>query len=129
MKISKIEAVVDAIAALNKYHQPDSLSYQLRSPLLIKSFAKPGKHEVTDEGLRIFDSGVGGYKAAVFDMGVKIKGESNAGLKSTDRLRNLLGVYGIKQEADILAVVYFLRKALKDKDIDALTPISYFDKK
>lgn len=117
---------MDAIGALNNFHKPDSVAYQLRNPLLLKSFARPGKHEVDEQGRRIFDSFLGGYKSAEFDVKLKISGESNTGLKPTDRLRNLLGVYGIKQEQDILSVVYFLRKALADKDIDQHTVLSYF---
>lgn len=125
-KVKRSEAIVDAIAALNNFHKPDSTAYQLRNPLLLKSFAKPGKHEVNEDGLRIFDSALGGLKSAIFDVELKISGESNTGLKPTDKLRNLLAVYGMRQESDILSIVYFLRKALADKDIDQYTPLSYF---
>lgn len=126
MKIKKTEAIVDAIGALNGIHKPDSDAYQLRNPLLLKSFARPGKHDVDEEGRRVFDSLLGGYKSAEFDVKLKIEGKSNTGLQPTDKLRNLLGVYGIKQEQDILSVVYFLRKALSDKNVDQYTPLSYF---
>lgn len=126
MKIKRIEAIVDALAALNNFHKPDSVAYQLRNPLLLKSFAKPGKHQVDEQGRRVFDSFLGGYKSAAFDVELKISGESNTGLKPTDRLKNLLAVYGIKTDQEILNVVYFLRKALSDKDIDQYTPLSYF---
>jgi hypothetical protein len=57
---------------------------------------------------------------------LKIEGKSRAGLKPTDTLTNLLGVYGIKEGPGINSVVQFLRRALKDQDIDKNTPLSYF---
>lgn len=129
MKIDKTEAIVDAIASLNEYHRPDSEAYQLRNPLLLKSYAAPGKHNVDEQGRRQFDSYLGGYKAAYFDVDLKIQGGSSTGLKSTDKLKNLLSVYGIKHEQDQLSVVFFLRKALGNKDIDLATELQYFIEK
>lgn len=120
------EALVDAVGFLFGMHIPGSLAYQLRSPLLIKSFAKPGKHILDAEGRRVFPSLLSGYKASVYDMGLKVTGQSRAGLKPTDRLRNLLGVYGIKDLPDVDKVVTFLRYALKDQSISRDTPLSYF---
>lgn len=124
--LNKYEAIVDAIAYTLKAYQADSLAYTLRNPILLKSYAKPGKHEINEDGIRIFDSLLGGYKAAVWDIELKVSGTSNAGLLATDKLRNLLGVLGIKQEPEILSVCYFLRKALGNPDINPLTPLSYF---
>ena len=124
--MNKIEAVVDAIAYTLKAYQGDSLAYTLRNPILLRSYARPGKHQVDEEGHRIFDSYLGGYKAAVWDVELKLNGNSNCGLTETDRLRNLLGVLGLKKEEDILSVVYFLRKSLQDPSINQLTPLSYF---
>lgn len=120
------EALVDGIGYLNGMHIPGSLAYQLRSPLLIRSFAKPGKHILDAEGRRVFPSLLSGYKASVYDMGLKVTGQSRAGLQPTDRLRNLLGVYGIKELPDVDKVVVFLRYALKDKTINRDTQLSYF---
>ena len=124
--INRIEAIVDAIAALHEYHKPDSLAYSLRNPLLLKSYAKPGKHEITEDGLRVFDSHIGGYKAGVYDLERKLYFESHSGLKETDRLRNLLAVLRINQEQSVMTVVWYLKKALKDPAIHPLTPLTYF---
>lgn len=123
--VNRIEALVDAISYLHKFHQADSLSYRLRNPILLKSYARVGKHAIDENGYRVFDSHLGGYKSAVFDIELKLSGNSNTGLQPADKLRNLLGVLGIKKEEEVLAVVYFLRKAV-DKDIDPLTTLSYF---
>lgn len=124
--VNRIEAIVDAIGRLNALHNPESCSYRLRSPLLVKSFAKPGKHDVDEEGRRIFASLLSGYKAAVFDVQKKLEGKSRAGLKATDRLENLLGVYNIKDKLPVDHIVSFLRRALADQNISSKTELSYF---
>lgn len=126
IKKNKTEAIVDAISFLNNAYKGDSLAYQLSNPLLLKSYAKDGKHNIDAEGRRVFDSFLGGYKSAVWDVSLKISGKSNSGLKSTDKLRNLLKVYGISQETDIMTVVHFLRKALRVPEIEQTTPLSFF---
>ena len=67
-----------------------------------------------------------GYRASVFDLEKKLSGQSRAGLKPTDRLENLLGVYEIKGEVGITKVVNFLRRALNDQNISKNTPLEYF---
>lgn len=126
MPVNKIEAVVDALGKCNGSADPSSECYTLRNPLLIRSFARPGKHETDEKGRRVFTSFLSGYKAAIFDCELKISGNSRAGLKPTDTLTNLLGVYGIKEPGGISNVVSFLRRALKDQDISKDTPLSYF---
>jgi hypothetical protein len=121
-----VESLVDCIGSLHGIQHPGSMAYQLRSPLLIKSFAKPGKHVVDADGRRIFPSLLSGYKAAVYDMELKVRGQSRAGLKPTDGLRNLLGVYGIKELVEVDKAVTFLRHALGDMTIHRDTPLSYF---
>lgn len=124
--MNKIEAIVDAIGNLNGTNNPESDAYKLRNPLLIKSFARPGKHIIDDKGRRVFESYLAGYKAATFDAQLKVSGKSRAGLKPTDTLTNLLGVYGLKEKLAIDKVTNFLKKALVDKTITANTPLSYF---
>lgn len=125
-KLNKYEAIVDAIARANGFHDPTSDCYKLRNPLLIRSFARPGKHETDEQGRRIFTSLLSGYKAALFDVELKITGNSRAGLKPTDTLANLLGVYGIKEAGGVGYVVSFLRRALDNQTLAADTPLSYF---
>lgn len=124
--LDKLEALVDAIGKANGIHNPESETYKLRNPLLIKSFARPGKHETDEKGRRIFSSMLSGYKAGLFDIDLKIRGKSRAGLQPTDTLANLLAVYGIKEPGGISNIVSFLRRALSDQEINAYTPLSYF---
>lgn len=124
--MNRIEALVDAIGKANGIHDPEQEAYRLRNPLLIKSFARPGKHETDEQGRRVFSSLLSGYKAGLFDIELKITGKSRAGLQPTHVLTNLLGVYGIKEPGGISFIVSFLRRALSDKTISGTTPLSYF---
>lgn len=124
--INKIEAICDAIGRINQMHSPDSQAYKLRNPLLLKSFAKPGRHDVNTDGLRVFGSFLAGYKAATYDVMLKIKGLSRAGLKSTDGLENLLGCYGISTKVSQDHIVSFVRRALDNDTIGLKTPLSFF---
>jgi hypothetical protein len=124
--VNRVEAIVDALGKVNGMMNPTSDAYILRNPLLIRSFARPGKHETDENGRRIFTSFLSGYKAGLFDVSLKIEGKSRAGLKPTDTLTNLLGVYGIKELGGINTVVTFLRHALKDPEISKDTTLSYF---
>lgn len=129
MAVNKIEALLDAIGRLNQIGVPESLAYKLRNPLLLKSYAKLGRHTTNSDGLRTFTSLLAGLKAGLFDLDLKLKGLSRAGLKSTDQLRNLLGVYGIHEKAAIDNIVAFIRRAINDESVSATTPLSFFIEK
>lgn len=129
MAVNKIEALLDAIGRLNQIGVPESLAYKLRNPLLLKSYAKLGRHTTNSDGLRTFTSLLAGLKAGIFDLELKLKGLSRAGLKSTDQLRNLLGVYGIHEKAAIDNIVAFIRRAINDESVSATTPLSFFIEK
>jgi hypothetical protein len=120
------EHLVKAIAQVHQYESPDSLAYKLCSPLLLQSFALPGKHVVNEMGLRVFDSDTSGSKAALYDMELKLNGLSRSKLKPSDTLHNLLGVYRLKTPGDIQSVVDFLRIALEDETITKETQLSRF---
>lgn len=124
--VSRVEALVDAIAQFNSAEDPGSEAYLLRNPLLLKSFARPGKHEIDEQGRRIFTSWVSGYRAAVFDLELKVGGKSRAGVKPEDPLSRLLATYGIKDPGGVSVAVSFLRRALGDSEIKRDTPVSYF---
>lgn len=124
--MDKIEVLVDAIAHLNGSAVPDSDCYKLRNPLLIRSFARPGKNPVDDKGRRVFTTWQAGYKASCYDMSIKVRGQSRAGLKDTDTLSDLLGAYNLKEKLAVDRVANFAKKALQDPSITANTPLSFF---
>src|ERR1017187_7367122 len=126
MSVKRLEALLDALASLKSWHSPDSEAYQLRNPLLITSFSRPGKNEIDDKGRRVFKSALAGLRASLFDIELKVRGESRAGLKKEDRLDNLLGVYGVTEILGQNQVVKFLKRALKDDTITKTQPLSWF---
>jgi len=126
MSIDKIEALLDSIASLKGWSNPDSVSYSLRNPLLVKSFSRPGKNEITEDGTRVFSSALSGLRACLFDLELKVRGESRAGLKKEDKLENLLRVYGISELGGQQQILKFLKRALKTQDIKLTTPLTWF---
>ncbi len=125
MSTNRVESIVDAIARLNGMLDPESTCYEIKNPLLLKSFARLGRHETTVDGLRIFTSTLNGYKAALFDCRLKVDGLSRAKLTGDSTLENLLGAYGITTPGAIGNVVSFIRRALKNQDITKDTTLSY----
>lgn len=126
MSVSRLEALHDAIASLRGWNNPDSDSYQLRNPLLVQSFSKPGKNEITADGLRVFSTELAGIRACLFDLELKTNGKSRAGIKKDDLLENVLRVYGIVELGGQKSVIKFLKRALKTDDISTKTPLSWF---
>lgn len=122
----KLEALCAAIAKINSAFTPDGDCFFINNPLKVRSFARPGKHMITDDGLRIFPSILAGLKAGLFDLELKIKGQSRAGLKTTDELSSLLALYGIRTPEGRRSIVSFLRRALKDDTVREATLLSYF---
>jgi hypothetical protein len=124
--MDKVEALIDAVGALNGIGNPDSVAYALRNPLLVRSFAKPGQHEIDDDGRRRFTTLQSGYKAGYFDVELKITGKSRSRVDADSTLTMLLATYGLKELLAIDKVVRFLKRALKDETISRTTPLRYF---
>ncbi len=127
MSERRIEALVDSLVhLLGSASNPDSELHQIRSPIGLFNFSRPGKCTLDSKGRRVFGSWLAGYKAACFDIKTKCSGNSRARLKSDDKLENLLGVMGIKEKLGQEQVVKYLRRSLKNPSISRTTPLSYF---
>jgi len=124
--VSRLEALHDAIASLRGWNNPDSISYSLRNPLLVQSFSKPGKNEITEDGLRVFNTEFAGIRACLFDLKLKVSGKSRAGIKPDDLLENVLRVYGITERLGQQQIVKYLKRALKTQDVSVTTPLKWF---
>ena len=126
-KERRVEALVDALINLaGSASNPDGVLHQSRNPIGLLSFSRPGKNEIDSEGRRIFDTWLAGYRAATFDVRLKCSGQSRAGLKSDDKLSNLLGVFKVDSKLSQKQIVNYLRRSLKDPDISTETLLSYF---
>lgn len=127
MSERKIEAIVDALShVMGSVSNPDGDLHQIRNPIGLLNFSRPGVRELDSKGRRIFSSWLSGYRAACFDIAKKCSGESRAGLKAEDKLENLLGVFGIKERLGVDQVVKYLRRSLKDQSISRTTLLSWF---
>lgn len=124
--MTKLESIVDAISQLNAAHSPETEAYRLRNPLLLRSFARPGKHETDLNGRRIFSSFINGYKAALFDVEKKASGESRANVKKDGTLLDILICYEVNTKPAQEKVISYIRRALQDDTITLNTPASFF---
>lgn len=121
----KLEHVVNAIARLNGLGDPGSECYRLCNPLLLKSYALPGRHSIDEAGHRVFQSVLNGYKAAMFDIELKASGKSRANAGPDSTLETFLKCYEIKG-GSVDHVVSFLRKALDNELLSKHTTMDYF---
>ena len=127
MNQRRTEALVDALVNLmGSASTPDGVLHQIKNPIGLMSFSRPGRQELDETGRRVFSSWLAGYKAATFDIDLKCSGKSRAGLKSDDKLSNLLGVFKVSEKLGQTQIVRYLRRALKDENISLNTPLSFF---
>ena len=124
--VSRLEALHDAVASLRGWGNPDSKSYQLRNPLMVQSFSRPGKNSIDEDGYRVFDTELAGIRACLFDLELKVSGKSRAGIKADDLLENVLRVYGVTERLGMQQIVKYLKRALKTQDISVTTPLKWF---
>ena len=123
MAIKRLDALVDAFAHLNGWHDPKSDAYQLRNPLLLKAFSP--KHERDEQGRRRFPSFAAGYDNGLLDAKIKCMGKSFSKLTPDSTLTELTCVYG-NSAAATRAIKNFLRAALHDDTIMESQPLGWF---
>jgi hypothetical protein len=106
--VKKIEAIADAIAILNEYHDPESKSYRLRNPGLLKAKTLEQLGSANDDCYRIFSCHQAGYKALT-DL-LRKHCERNSGSK----LQSLLSDYGHGDQFSARAAVEFIRRSVNE---------------
>lgn len=120
----RIEALADALASLNDWTNPDADAYRLRNPGMLRAFTL--RHEMDEQGRRVFPSLVDGYQALIYDLRKKCEGGSRSKLKPTSVLRELL-VRGYSHSPSAEEyVLCFLQKALAPVAVDSATPLKFF---
>jgi hypothetical protein len=124
--VKRLEALCDSICDLFGGMYPGSDAYNLRNPLLVKSWARAGKHEIDEQGRRVFSSFLNGYKAGLYDLELKVKGLSRANVTAESPLIELLLCYQIENSTSVKKIVNFLQRALNDTSISPMTPVSFF---
>lgn len=119
--MKRIEALIDAITAINGYRDPESPLYKARNPVGLKCFEGP----VCTGKLRHYGSFLQGYQSGYADLKIKCEGKSKAKLTDQFHLQGLVRVYSMPDlSAEYIA--RFLRKALQDDSIKGTTSLSYF---
>lgn len=119
------ELIVLALASLNDFHNPESKSFRLKNPIMLKNYAPEGRHPTDEDGVRVYKSALSGLKSSVVDVEKKLSGTSITGLRQDQPLRNLLKVLGVKTSEGQTFVVRFLRKAI-NQEVSLDTPLLYF---
>lgn len=121
--MKRVEALTDAFARMYGWHDPKSVAYTLRNPLLLKAFTP--KHTHNENGYRIFSSFPSGYDNGILDLKIKCSGKSRAKLTPDNTLTDLVLCYGNPAGAADY-IVNFLRQALQDLTITKNVPLSWF---
>lgn len=122
-KLSRIEALVSAFAHLNDWVHPTSRAFRNRNPLLLKAFSI--KQERDEDGFRVFNSMPSGWDNAILDLSIKCSGKSNAKIKETDTLKDLVRFFG-NDASSTRSVKNFLRHALNDDSIRETQELKWF---
>ena len=119
----KFEILALAVSKLNGWDEPGTKAFQLRNPLLLRTY-KPEKR-ADSEHYRIFSTIMGGFKAGVAELSARCSGK-NPRLTTENTLRDLLALYGIRTDLAVRRIVLFVRKALNDESVGADTKLGFF---
>jgi hypothetical protein len=124
MSISRIDALVDAFAAMNGCLDPHRDAYRLRNPLMLPAFSdKYTKDPKT--GKRVFNSWSSGFDNSKIDVKIKASGASLSKIGPTSTLLDLTCLYGNPKTA-VDYIVNFLRHALQDETITKNIQLQWF---
>ena len=115
--MKRLEALADSIANLNCYHDPESDSYRLRNPGMLKAKTIEKMASANDDNFRIFAHHVNGYRALLDQLEKRCKRQKKASLEE------LLGYFGFDVATN--KVTDFIYRATNE-NVDAKTPISFF---
>lgn len=112
-----------AVGKLNGAFEPGTKAFELKNPMLLKTY-RPEK-KTDSEHYRVFTTFSGGIKAAISDVLAKTSGEPNK-LNEANTIRDLMHLYGFHTDLSFKPMVAYLKRAFSDPDITPDTQISYF---
>ena len=124
--MDRLEALADALMKLNGWSDPSSQAYRNRNPLLLRAFSLSRAQAQDENGVRVFTSLLGGYRAALNDLYHKASGRSRAKLGPDDPLEDLLRLYGSEHADARRKAALFLQRALGDDTVHVRTPLGWF---
>ena len=117
--MDKFECLALAVSKLNGGFEPGNHAFELLNPGLLRTYRPERKSD--SEHYRIFSTVIGGLKALISDMQAKCKK-----LDEGNVLKDLLMMYGFKNDASWRQIVLFLRKATADESVTANTKLTWF---
>lgn len=126
--MKSLEAVADALSRANGYLEPESESYILRNPgmlrippnrVLYQSNTRERSREFNSEGIRVFNCHRAGYQALLDAL------QKRCANLPDSNLRQLLNAYGVMYSAPITAAIDFISRSLNDSLITVNTKLSY----
>lgn len=118
----RLEALADAISAMNSYHSPDSAAYSLRNPGMIPAVARK-EHARNESGIRTFTCHRAGYQAL---LDVLTKRTANY---PAETLAQTLEIFGVSYEKQKNEVYDFIGRSLNTNQISQDTKLSFFTEK
>ncbi len=119
----RIEALADGLMRYSGYNDPDSAACRNRNPGLLRAFSSHQRRD--EEGYRIFNSLIDGYRALLFDLVLKCGGKSNSRLAADSTLRDLMIAYRFPPNM-ASPVSSFLRHIPGNEEVNERTTLRYF---
>jgi hypothetical protein len=118
--MKRLEALADSIASLNDYWNPESPSYGLRNPGLLRAKTLEHLGNANDDCYRIFSCHQAGYKSLIDTLRKQCERYGRSTVADT------LAYYGHGNEFAVAGAVDFIQRSLDDRSVGALTELSFF---
>lgn len=127
--MKRLEALAIAISREHECFDPASEAFRTLNPGLLKSHSLDRLDPVNEDGVRMFTSFQGGYRALVSNLEAKCAGKTRANgekgrLSPTSSIAELCRTF---KSANTRNVVNFLQDALDDKAINERTTLEFFN--
>jgi hypothetical protein len=116
----RLESLADSLALLNDYHSPESESYRLRNPGMLKAKTLEALGNATNACIRIFSCHQGGYKALIDTLRKQCVRHRDVSLRAN------LTYYGHANEYEVDRAVDFIIRALDDRTVSEQTTLDFF---
>jgi hypothetical protein len=116
----KLESLADALALLNDYRSPESESYRLRNPGMLKAKTLEALGDSTDTCIRIFTCHQGGYKALIDTLRKQCQRCGHVTLRAN------FAFYGHANDYEVDTAVDFIKRALDDRTVSSETTLDFF---
>ena len=123
MILNRLEALADSIAYYNNAGDPTTPAYQNRNPGLLRAISL--KHARDEAGYRLFNALIDGYQALLYDLKLKVSGESFARLPKDATVNDLMIAYGHHGALVGQRIAKFITKALQT-EVKSTTPLTFF---